>query len=481
MKRFNIYISLLILLLTLPSCSWLDVGSKSEVGFDEMFTTREGFYTTLTGIYISMGDGDLYGGNLPLYALEPLTQQYTVSENEPDRVKWVQFQYLTDKGERVVSNIWSTMYNSIVNANALIEQLKRKDLPAFESGVPEVMLAEAIGLRAYMYFDLVRMFNDSYSVNPNSANVPYKTDFGFVLGDQVSTRQLLDNVIKDLKEAQATLLKYDPMVTNVAYNDKYMAYDRTQRMNYYAVTALLARIEIYCGNYAEAYHNAKSIIDCENFRFIKAEEIVESDIYGKEMKVDRVFVPEIIFGLYTENILSTSRATYEGLTQDFIKSDNCYESGDVRRNWIYTNPSANNKINLIKYQRSQLAEDAYKYQPSVVPMLKLGEMYLIAAECAMKDKSIGVDAKSLINGLKSARSVSQINGNPSDETMQKEITHEHICEFKGEGQLFYYYKRLDMTAIDDGRYNGNVVAMKTENYKFPLPKYEQDFGYGSSK
>ena len=37
-----------------------------------------------------------------------------------------------------------------------------------------------------------------------------------------------------------------------------------------------------------------------------------------------------------------------------------------------------------------------------------------------------------------------------------------------------------MTSIDNGNYNGNYVIMKSENYKLPLPKYEQDFGYGSS-
>jgi hypothetical protein len=481
MKKKTIYIYSLLMLLVLPSCSWLDVGSKSEVSFDEMFSTREGFYTTLSGIYISMGGEDLYGKNMPLYAMEPLTQQYTVSENETDRTKWVQFQYATDQGERTISAIWGTMYNTIVNCNVLIEQLRKPDLPAFEHGVPEVMLAEALALRAYMYFDLVRMFNDSWGVNPSSANVPYKTDFGFVIGSKVTTTELLDNLIADLTSAQSSLLEYDPIVTDAGYNDKYMAYDRTQRMNYYAVTALMARIEMYRQNYKEAYKHAMTVINDNRFRFINPEEIVETDIYGKELKVDRVFMPEMVFGLYTETILTTSRSTYEGLTQDFVKSDNCYEASDVRRNWIYTNPSAKNKINLIKYQRSQLAEDASKYKPSVVPMLKLGEMYLVAAECSLKDKTTGGNAVELLNRLKSERIVTELNRNASDDEIQKEITHEHICEFKGEGQLFFYYKRNNMASIDDGRYNGNVVVMKPENYTFPLPKYEQDFGYGSSK
>ncbi len=481
MNKTAIYILSLIMPVALPSCSWLDVGSKSEVGLEDMYSTREGFYTTLSGIYISMGGEDLYGKNLSLYALEPLTQQYTVSDNDPDRLKWVQFQYNTDSGESMISDIWGTMYNTIVNCNVLIDELRKPELPQFEHGVPEVMLAEALALRAYMYFDLVRMFNDPYCSNTASANVPYKTDFGFAIGKQMTSAELIENLVTDLEAARKTLLEYDPIVADVGYNDKYMVYDRTQRMNYYAVTALLARIEMYRQNYAEAYSLAMRVINDGRFRFIDSDEIIESDIYGKELKIDRVFMPEIVFGLYTETVLTTSKSTYEGLTQDFVKSDNCYDAGDLRRNWIYTNPSANNKINLIKYQRSQLAEDAYKYQPSVVPMLKLGEMYLLAAECALKDKSTGGDAIGILNRLKSERMTPEMNRNSSDDAVQTELTHENICEFKGEGQLFYYYKRNAMTAIDDGRYNGNVVTMKPENYKFPLPKYEQDFGYGSSK
>ena len=94
-----IYTALLSMFISLSSCSWLDVNSKSEVSIEDMFSTREGYYTTLSGIYISMGGENLYGNNLCLYALEPLTQQYTVSDTETDRTKWAQFQYSTDEGE----------------------------------------------------------------------------------------------------------------------------------------------------------------------------------------------------------------------------------------------------------------------------------------------------------------------------------------------------------------------------------------------
>ena len=94
MKNVNLNISHLLasLLLTasFSACSWLDVGSNSEIDGDEMFLNTEGYYTAITGIYVNMGNSDIYGGLLPLLALEPPTQQYTQPENDPDRPKWGQ-------------------------------------------------------------------------------------------------------------------------------------------------------------------------------------------------------------------------------------------------------------------------------------------------------------------------------------------------------------------------------------------------------
>ena len=120
MRKTILYILSIILL---QSCSWFDVGAESEIDEKDMFVNADGYYTALTGIYISMGSTELYGGNLTLTALEPLSQQYNVKEDDPDRVAWSQFRYTTDGGQELVSAIWLKMYNTIVNANMLLAKL----------------------------------------------------------------------------------------------------------------------------------------------------------------------------------------------------------------------------------------------------------------------------------------------------------------------------------------------------------------------
>ncbi len=469
----------LLLLLALPLLSacgdWLDVGSKSEVDEDQMYENAEGFYTTLTGLYLNMGTTDLYGGNLPLTVLEPLTQQYSLSDDEPDRAKWAQFDYATDWGQTTVSTIWQTMYNTIVNCNLMLEKAAHIEEVVAESGAGNILRGEALALRSYLYFDLARLFNSSCGANSQKAQVPYKTDFGLSIGTLLSNAELLEALVKDLAEARR-LLANDPVRGTMQYGDRYLSYDRRQRMNYYAATALMARIELYRAHYAAAASYAQEVMSDSRCRFINAAEISLTDAYGVEQKTDKVFMPEMIFALCTENILSVSRSYYEGLSRDFVKSLNAYQEGDVRRAWFFRNPSANGKINFVRYERSTRAQDAARYYDPVVPMLKLSEMYLILAECALNDASLKIDARATLNQLRTARGESELGATASADDLQKAIADEYLRDFRGEGQLFFYYKRLNMTTIDDGNYNGNTVTVSPDAYVLPLPDYERQFG-----
>lgn len=479
MKTY-LYLSALLSSFLFASCgNWLDVLPKSETDEKEMFETANGYYSSLTGVYINMGSSELYGANLTLTLTEPLGQQYSVNESEPEREKWKNFDYTTTEAQNNLLKVWSKMYNNIVNCNLLISHLREEERTLFEAGVKETLLGEALGLRAYMYFDLVRMFNASLSVDPNSQKVPYKTDFGLTIGTSFTTSEVLKYILDDLTEARELLKNHDPIVTDKSYRDKYLNYSRNQRMNYYAVCGLMARACLWQGDYRQAYDNANLVINSGKFRFIEENEITETDLYGNELKSDRLFVPELLFGLYTESILEVSRTRYEGLSRDFIQSTNCYTHGDLRLTaWHADNRL--NKINLIKYKRSSSSENSDHYGDPLVPMLKLGEMYLIASEAALNDPSINEDPREILNTFKQNRKATEVALNATDDEIADEITHEYICEFRGEGQLFWYYKRINKNAIDNGNYLGTTIQIDPKAYTFPLPQYEIDFGTGSN-
>lgn len=266
MKTY-LYLSALLSSFLFASCgNWLDVLPQSETDEKEMFETANGYYSSLTGVYINMGSPELYGANLTLTLTEPLGQQYSVNESEPEREKWKNFDYTTTEAQNNLLKVWSKMYNNIVNCNLLISHLREEERTLFEAGVKETLLGEALGLRAYMYFDLIRMFNESLSVDPNSKKVPYKTDFGLSIGTSFTTSEVLKYILDDLKEARELLKNHDPIVMDKSYRDKYLNYSRNQRMNYYAVCGLMARAYLWQGDYRQAYDNAHLVINSGKFR-----------------------------------------------------------------------------------------------------------------------------------------------------------------------------------------------------------------------
>lgn len=107
----------------------------------------------------------------------------------------------------------------------------------------------------------------------------------------------------------------------------------------------------------------------------------------------------------------------------------------------------------------------------IFPLIRMTEAYYIAAEI-LKDSN-PAKAIELLNEVRNHR---KLNDFPLSESLtpdeiQTEIFKEYRKEFLGEGQLFYYYKRLNFTQID-----GAGVPAGDAVYVLPLPDNEIEFG-----
>ena len=88
-----------------------------------------------------------------------------------------------------------------------------------------------------------------------------------------------------------------------------------------------------------------------------------------------------------------------------------------------------------------------------MPAIRIAEMYYIAAE-ALKDTDMPA-ALGLLNTLRIHRGLTEVK-NLSKEELQQELEREYYREMIGEGQVFFYHKRMntkmivtgDMTQID---------------------------------
>ncbi len=97
-----------------------------------------------------------------------------------------------------------------------------------------------------------------------------------------------------------------------------------------------------------------------------------------------------------------------------------------------------------------------------IPLLKISEIYYIAAECEPN----AADGITLLNIVRANRGLLPLTTTVNIST---ELQKEYQKDLFGEGQLFYYYKRRNVTSVANGSStSGNV----TINYNVPLPDSE---------
>ena len=63
-RKRNIVCLLFVMLLTMSSCSWLDVSPSNEVNEEDMFSKGDGYRNALNGLYLKLSESSFYGRNL---------------------------------------------------------------------------------------------------------------------------------------------------------------------------------------------------------------------------------------------------------------------------------------------------------------------------------------------------------------------------------------------------------------------------------
>lgn len=73
------------------------------------------------------------------------------------------------------------------------------------------MKGEALGLRAFLHFDLLRMFGPVYKEHPASKAIPYRIAFDKDATPVLPASEVVDAILKDLNDAEKLLKESDPL------------------------------------------------------------------------------------------------------------------------------------------------------------------------------------------------------------------------------------------------------------------------------
>ncbi|MBV7533449.1 RagB/SusD family nutrient uptake outer membrane protein [Chitinophaga sp. sic0106] len=468
MKK-KILIASLLLSCGLMSCSkWLDVKPDSQVKDTELFSTETGFKEALSGVYSALTYEPLYGRELTFGLMGVLGYEWDYQNSSYQADKEYVYKTSSTSLDRIDA-IWNGVYNAIANDNKILENIDdRKSVFGGENYA--IIKGEALALRAFLHFDLLRTFGASMAENPDKLTIPYVTSSSKQIFPQLSVTQVLDKVLGDLTAAEA-LLAADPIktgkVVTVADDNGYLV-NRQVHLNYYAVKGMLARVYLYKQDLNNALANAEAVIAATKFPWVTPAAL------SNRATADLTFSTEHLFALNNVrlNIISQNSFTATGSNVFYISSaslQDYYNSAaeDYRYlYWFKVNDLGDYYLN--KY--TQLTDNnwpiAYRNK---MPLLRISEMYFIAAECLQKtnyDKAV-----TYINAVRQGRGLKASPIIAAD--FDAVLTQEYRKEFIGEGQLFFYHKRKNNAAIPKAS-GLNLIALK--GYKLPLPVAEFENG-----
>lgn len=473
---------LVCLLITLSSCEdWLNVQPKTKIKSDQVFEKPQYFEQALIGIYLNIAQKSLYGQELTFYFMDVVGGAYDLkAASEADSKYYFanKRDYNNDSSRGIISGIWSNTYTAVANINNLLENID------VQSVVPEVtakmIKGEALGLRAFLHFDLLRMFGPgNLGSDPSKLGkiiIPYVTKYDKNLSPQLDVATTLLRIHSDLDLAIELLDENDPLGTKKVLEESDYAGDlfyakREFRFNYWAAVATKTRVLMWEGRYDEALVLAEKFINESEIQFVK-----ESDLSGG---LDKTFSREYIFGLDVNNLFENSNIKmYLGASGAIMSNKIMYFKAN-RFNDIFEIETTGisdlrhtYKFSDIEFDKIFIAYQEDEKSGNRVGLIRKPEMYYIAAECLNRLDIRKADAIEYIEQVRRSRTlVDELDPALSKEDLSTEIEKEYYKDLMGEGQIFYYLKRLGVTTLP---YTDESTT--EESFIFPIPESEIEFG-----
>ena len=460
--------------------SWIDVEPTDRLSEDKVYSTQKGFLQALNGVYAEMNNNTVYGGHLSVGVIDVLAQYYDGgSENSYTYYYYPRYDYTKTGVKNTFSNVWSKMYSLISSANIILEKCEQTDV--LPSQYQKMIKGEALAMRAMFHLDLLRLFGPVMSENAHEMAIPYVTVADQNIQDFLTADVVIDRIIHDLTEASGLLQSSDPVLTDGVKHtpeagDNIDFCYRQYRLNYFAVQVLLARAYLWKGDQTEALTISENAIS-------KAESIFPfiSSSAANGSYPDRVFSSEVIFALYNTNRINVYRKYFASTldTRNILSFAGTLDSGripelydsqnDLRYKMWSASSEGDNDLIFNKYEDVVLKDGSTNHYCYMMPLIRLSELYLIAAECETDFSK----ALTYLNTLRNKRNCPNVTPRNSEELMNN-ITSEFRKEMIGEGQMFFFYKRHAMQSIPNGSSTFGNINMTMKNYVVPVPDSEID-------
>lgn len=516
MKRLYTRILLAASVLLSTSCSdWLDLQPEGEATHDELYSTGSGYRTVLNGLYRNMGKKDLYGCQLQFGLVDCMSQQYdlTNSTTTTDQafVKASEFNYNDYNVVGITDKVWSSAYNVIATGNDLLQNIESASPDLFDYGEMErdLIKGEALACRALLHFDLLRLFAPAPVNDDGQSYVPYLESYPNITASRIPVKEYLEKVIRDLEEARGLIktfdLSDDGIQANSTVNYRFSKSvgstglpqffcGRAYRLNYHAVTALLARVYQYAGGAEReklAFDCASELINqkdngavyyFDNFEGITTPSSQDNltPLEKFDTKDDLKARSSLIFSVYNEKSFEENSLDYYFKRPDKnnqltsvswlpVRVEALFGNelgSDLRATQWLCNIDGTHYISGKWYMNP--VETVRDANANILPVIRLTEMVYIAAEYQARNNHF-TEAYKLLNDLRAARKLDKLPEAGTWAEFQADLIKEARREWISEGQLFYLYKRLDAEVSVFSNKGEEVRKLTKGELSIPVP------------
>ncbi|MGN0202732.1 MAG: RagB/SusD family nutrient uptake outer membrane protein [Candidatus Cryptobacteroides sp.] len=439
MKIRNIIISIAAAAMTAASVScesFLDMQPSSSANAEGAISTPSDATALIRGVMRNMTATSTYGRNIFLYADAKggdLTI-YSVGRGADDLYR---FQHSATTG--TYSAFWSNLYSYIMNMNSAISEIEKLEAGG-ASGFDNVK-GQAYLLRAMFYFDLVRLYGLPYNYKPDSYGVPSITE---VLAfnarpTRATVKENYAQIVADLEKAVSLLGGSNPATMP----------------NYYAAKALQARVYLFMEDYANALAAAGEVIGSGKYSLYSNSEWASSwaEGPGKEsifvLGIDSVSdngTSSLGYYYLPRKYKNASTAMGWFFASDYFLARLGEDPDDVRWGVMESDEYAadfkvDHRGSCLKYSWYDSSAGKITTANSIT-LIRLSEMYLIAAEAALHtgDKAAAADYLNAIR--KRSPNLEAADASTVSDDL---ILSERSKELFGEGHRFFDMMRLGKT------------------------------------
>jgi len=462
MKHLYRIICVVLVAAGLCSCKdFLETNPTSSVADSEVFTTINGAQAALNGCYYHLFLGSGGSGRQDDWGYA--THLMTFSVDGEDLIVWGGW-YGYDynfwghtRGDIFKSScLWYYYYILINNCNSVIAYVD--DVQDGEESEKNAIKGQALAMRGWAYFHLIRLYQQTYVIAKDMPGVPIYTEPTTDTTEgkgRGTVQQTYDQILSDLTQAESLLAGFtrsdknliDQSVARAFLAQVYLTMNDWEKAASYAASARASYPLTTNDEYYEGFHELNT----------------PSWMWGMYQTKEQNLGDYSPFAMWANWLVRDG--DYGWTFQCFFLNDvfvNYFEDGDVRKDqfhWVWDCINYSDKF----YDDTDLCGD--------IVYMRSEEMLLTQAE-ALARQGKDSEAQALLNELQSMRGANPTSA--SGDELIEAILLERRKELYGEGLEWFDLIRNQKPLLREGdhaSYGGH------DNNVFPLAAHSWRFIY----